>query len=253
VWSWIVGARLSRRIGDGGSAGIAYAQRREDGELWSEELALDAGAALSRRSDVGARVNYDLAHTGLAEVAVTASHRRRSLRAEVYAIHRDAAHLLPATSLFSVIGDVPSQRAGAVATWRAAPRLDLIADAGARLVDGDVGLELVARARLRLDERGKSALTGELRRSGVGDDAWLGARGIARLSLPRSLTLSTELELVRPDVDRGRGTLWPWALAALGWDTGPWIAAVAIEASSSAEYRGRVDVLAQLGRRWGTK
>lgn len=150
-----------------------------------------------------------------------------------------------------MIGDIASQRGGTVLTWRAAPRLDLIADVGARLVDSDASIELVGRARLRLDDRGSSALTGELRRSGVGDDAWTGARGTARIALPHSLSVSTELELVRPDVDRGRGTLWPWALAAVGWDNGDWAAAVAVEASASAEYRSRVDVLAQLGRRWG--
>ena len=48
-------------------------------------------------------------------------------RTELYARHRAASHLLPATSLFSVIGDVPAQRAGCVVTWRAAPRLDVIA------------------------------------------------------------------------------------------------------------------------------
>jgi hypothetical protein len=250
-WDWVVGTRLARRIGDGGSVGVAYAQRRDEGRLSSEELGADAGFAIGKRLDAGARVAYDLANPGIAEIALTSSYRRRCVRAELYAIHREASHLLPATSLFSVIGDVPSQRVGSVVTWRAAPRLDLIGDVGARLVDTDVGAELVGRARLRLDDRGTSALTGELRRSGVGDDEWSGLRGAARIALPRSLSISTELELVIPDVDRGRGVVWPWALAAVGWDNGEWQAALAVEASASAEYRHRVDVLAQLGRRWG--
>jgi hypothetical protein len=219
--------------------------------LSSEELGLDAGAVIGKRTDAGVRIAYDLANPGLAEIALTSSYRRGALRGEVYAIHREASHLLPATSLFSVIGDVPSQRAGAVLTWRAAPRLDIIGDAGARLVDGMVGAELVGRARLRLDDRGKSSLSGELRRSGVGDDMWTGVRGAARIALPRSLALSSELELVVPDVDRGRGTVWPWALAALTWDNRTWQAALAVEASASAEYTSRVDILGQLGRRWG--
>jgi hypothetical protein len=184
---------------------------------------------------------------------LTASHRGRALRTELYAIHRAASHLLPANSLFSVLGDVPAQRAGAVFTWRAAPRLDLIADTGARRVDDDYGVELVGRARLRLDDRGTSMLGGELRRSGVADDAWTGARGTARIALGRGLTASTELELVIPDVDRGGGAVWPWALGALGWQRGDWQAAVAVEASASPEYRHRVDVLGQLARRWGTR
>src|SRR6185436_4418253 len=146
-----------------------------------------------------------------------------------------------------------AERAGAIATWRAAPRLDVIADVGARRVDRDVAPDLALRARLRLDDRGTSAVTGELRRDGVGDDMWTGARCAARVALPRSFAITTEVELVRPDHDRGRGTLWPWALAALGWDDGTWQAALAVEASASPEDRRRVDVLGQLGRRWGAR
>ena len=251
-WSWAAGGRVARRLGDGGSIGVAYAQQRDDGRLASEELGIDAGAALGDRSDAGAKLVYDLANPGIAEVAVTASHRRKTLRTEVYVSHRAASHLLPATSLFSVLGDVPAERAGAVATWRCAPRLDLIADLGARRVDRDMAPEVVVRARLRLDDLGTSALTGELRRDGVGDDMWTGARGAARIALPHSLAATTELELVIPDRDRGLGAVWPWGLAALGWDDGTWQAAVALEASASPQDRRRVDVLGQLGRRWGS-
>ena len=251
-WDWIAGGRVARRIGDGGSIGIAYAQRRDAAMLASEELGIDAGFAITKKTDAGARAAYDLVNPGIAEIALTASHRRKATRAEVYAIHREASHLLPATSLFSVIGDVPSQRAGAVLTWRAAPRLDLIADTGARLVDDDVGVELVGRARLRLDDRGTSVLGGEARRSGVGADRWTGLRGMSRVALGRGLTASTELELVIPDEQRmGRGGVWPWALAALTWERGGWQAAIAAEASATPEYARRFDVLAQLARRWG--
>lgn len=250
-WDWLAGGRVSRQIGDGGSIGVAYAQRRDVGMLVTEELGADAGFAITKRTDLGARTAYDLANPGVAEVALTASHRGKSLRTELYAIHREASHLLPATSLFSVIGDVPSQRAGTVVTWKAAPRLDLIADAGARRLDDDYGLELVGRARLRLDDRGESLLGGEVRRSGVADDEWTGLRGTARIALGKRFSASTELELVIPDVDRGRGRVWPWALGAVSWDCGTWQAAIAAEASSSPQYTGRFDILGQLARRWG--
>jgi hypothetical protein len=254
-WDWLAGGRIARRFGDWGSAGIAYEQVRTDGRLVTEEVAADVGASLGRHDDVGARAAYDVATPGLAEVSLSASHRTEHLRAELYASHLAASHLLPATSLFSVIGDVPSQRAGAVLTWAAAPRLDLTADAGARRVDADYAPELTARARLKLDDRGASALSAELRRSGVGNGAasgaWTGARGSARIALGHALWASTELELVRPDDPRGRGSLWPWALAALSWERGDWQAATAIEASASPEYRSRVDALFQLSRRWG--
>jgi len=252
-WNWIAGGRLARRMGDGGSIGVAYTQQRDDGRLASEELGVDAGLALGRRDDVGAKLAYDLANPGIAELSLTASHRSKALRTELYLGFRAASHLLPATSLFTVLGDVPAERAGAIATWRAAPRLDVIADVGARRVDRDVAPDLALRARLRLDDRGTSAVTGELRRDGVGDDMWTGARCAARVALPRSFAITTEVELVRPDHDRGRGTLWPWALAGLGWDDGTWQAALAVEASASPEDRRRVDVLGQLGRRWGAR
>ena len=252
-WDWLAGGRVSRQVGDGGSIGLAYAQRRDVGMLVTEELGADAGFAITKRADVGARAAYDVVNPGIAEIALTTSHRGKSLRTEAYAIHREASHLLPATSLFSVIGDVPSQRAGAVVTWKAAPRLDLIADAGGRKIEDDYGLELVGRARLRLDDRGTSLLGAELRRSGVADDEWTGIRGTARIALDKRFTASTELELVIPDVDRGRGRVWPWALAAVSWDCGEWQAAIAAEASSSPEFTSRFDVLGQLARRWGTR
>jgi hypothetical protein len=250
TWDWTIGTRVARRFGDYGSVGVAFGERRDDGKLASEELGFDAGFAIGKH-DVGARVAYDVANPGLAEVALTSSHRFGGVRAELYATHREPSHLVPATSLFSVIGDVASQHAGTVVTWRAAPRLDLIADAGARVIDMDVGLEVVGRARLRLDDRGTSVISGELRHSGVADDAWSGARMTVRIALPHDLAANAELELVRPDVDRGHGTLWPWALAALGYDRGAWQGAVAVEASASSEYSKRFDVIAQLSRRFG--
>lgn len=252
-WDWIAGGRVARRLGDYGSLGLAYAQRRDAGVRATEELGADVGAAIDKRHDLGVRAAYDLISPGLAEVSLSASRRTKKFRTEVYARHRASSHLLPATSLFSVLGDVPSQRVGSVVTWRAAPRLDLIADVAARRIDTDVAEELVGRARLRLDDRGASAITGELRRTGGGAEAWSGARLAARIALPRALALATELELVVPDDDRGRGTVWPWSLVAVTWQHACWSVAVAVEASASPEYRHRVDGLLQISRRWEIK
>jgi hypothetical protein len=253
---WLAGGRISRKLGSSGSVGIAYAQRRDAGQLADEEVGIDAGYAFSRRADAGARFAYDVASPGVSEVMVTTGLRDASTKTELYAIHRVASRLLPANSLFSVLGDVPSQRIGTLLTWKAAPRLDVSMDLGMRRIAdtdahvNDVGAEIVARARLRLDERGVSLLGCELRRGGVGDGAWVGARGMAQIKLSRDITLASELELVRPD-DARRGSLWPWALVAAGWERGEWAAAIATEASSTAEYRYRFDVLAQLARTWG--
>ncbi len=253
AWDWVAGARLARRLGDSGAVGVAYEQRRDRGVRASEELGFDAGAALGTKTDVGARLAYDLVGEGIAEVGLTASRRHGAVRTELYASHRSPSHLVPATSLFSVIGDVPAQRGGAVITWRAAPRLDLIGDLAALRIDRDFGPELSGKARLRLDDRGAGAVTGELRRSGIGDEAWTGARLAARVPVAHAIAVSTELELVIPDQDRGRGVVWPWGLVAASWSYRDWEAAVAVEASASPEYRHRVDGLLQLTRRWSAR
>ena len=250
AWDWYVGGRASRRLGEWGALGLAYGQQRDHGRKAREEVGVDAGFTLGKRSDLGSRIAYDLANPGVAEAMVSASYRTKQVRTELYTGYRSSSHLVPATSLFSVLGDIPSGRAGMLATWKAAPRLDLIADVGARYVD-ELGAELTGRARLRLDDRGTSALTGEVRRSGVGTDEWTGVRGAARIALPRKLVLATELELVVQDQNHGKGSVWPWALAALATDRGAWQAAVAVEASATPEYTRRLDVLGQLSRRWG--
>lgn len=251
TWDWVAGGRLSRRLGETGSLGVAYSQQRDDGALGFEEIAIDGGAAIARRDDVAVRLAYDLATPGVAEASLSASHRTGAIRVELYTTYRAASHVLPATSLFTVLGDVPAERAGTNVHWKAAPRLDIDTELGVRAADDAIAPELMVRARLKLDDRGTSSLSGELRRDGVRDDAWTGARGAARVSLSATVYTSAEIELVLPDHDRGVGAVWPWGLVALGWDDGTWSAAIAGEACSSPEQLHRVDVLAQIGRRWG--
>jgi hypothetical protein len=244
-WDWLAGARASRRLGEWGSAGVAYLEQRDHGELSTQEVGVDAGGELGVRSDATAKLAYDLIAHGVALAEVSAMRRMGALRVEAYGDYRSASHLLPATSLFSVLGDIAAEHAGARATWRAAPRLDLTADAGVRDASGTTGADVSARATLRLDDAGRGMIAFEARRE-VG---WTGARLRARVPLTADVTASTELELVRPD-DPSQGAWWPWGLAALGWRRGLWDAAVAVEASSSPEFRYRVDGIARLGRRW---
>jgi hypothetical protein len=270
TWDWAIGGRAARRIGDWGSVGVAYTEQRIDGQLATEEVGADAGAALGAHADLAGKLAFDLVTPGVAEASITASERHGAVRADVYATYTAASHLLPATSLFTVIGDVPALRAGAMATWRAAPRLDVSADLAVRRADGD-GLAAIApqralgeqgevvapagvlRATLRLDALGASALGGELRRDGAGDAGWTGARAMLRLALPARLVASLEAELVIPDRDRGLGRAWPWALAGLSRAWGPWRVAIGVEAQASAVDRARIDALAQVGRTWGAR
>lgn len=250
-WDWVVGGRVARRLGDAGSVGLAYMEMRDDGRLETEELGGDAGVALDKHTDVGARAAYDLANPGLAEVTASVATRGKSWRGELYGSYRASSHLLPATSLFTVLGDIPSERAGGLVTWQAAPRLVVIGDVGARYVDASFAPAIALRGRLALDDRGAGTLTGELRRDGASDDPWTGARATLRVPVGAQLVASSELELVIPDDARGRGRAWPWGLVALGWKQGAWNAAVAAEASASPEDRKRLDALFTLGRQWG--
>jgi hypothetical protein len=251
AWDWVAGGRVARRLGDFGSVGVAFLEQRDEARLAARELGFDAGFAINQHHDVGARFAYDVANPGIADVYASVIRRRNKVRSELYGGYRSASHLLPATSLFTVLGDTPAARGGMLVSGKVAPRLELSSDMGLRGAADELGMLIVVRARLALDDEFKSAVTGELRRDGVGEDAWTGARCAARIALPRSLVASTELELVVPDTDRGRGRVWPWALAALGWERADWRAAAAVEASSSAEYRHRVDVLFSLARLWG--
>jgi hypothetical protein len=254
TWDWAAGGRVARRIGDWGGTGLAFLERRDAGRLAVRELGLDAGLALGR-NDVSAKLALDLIDGGTPAPALaewSAATRRGALRGELVATYRSPSHLVPATSLFSVLGDVPSTYGGGRATWRAAPRLDLAADAGVRVIDGDGAEQITGRATLRLDDRGRGAITGELRRSGGDgmDGAWTGARLATRVPLLSTWTLSSELELVVPDEGGDRGDVWPWAMVAASWTRGAWDAAVAVEASATAQERRRVDALCRIGRRW---
>jgi len=251
AWDWVIGARGSRMLGDWGSVGVAWVERREQGRLAAHELGLDGGVALGRRSDLGSTATIDLIHGGLAEAHAIATTRRGALRWDAYVGTRSPGLLIPATSLFSVIGDVASRRGGVGVRWRAAPRLDVRATLGGRAVGAELAEEVAVRAELRLDDRGAGSVGVELRREGAAEGGWSGARATVRVPIARAWTVSAEVELALPDDPAmDTGTVWPWALAAIAWRRGGWDAAAAVEASASPEDRARVDVLVRLGRRW---
>jgi hypothetical protein len=248
---WIAGTRLSRALGDWGGVGISYQQRREENELADEEIAIDGGYAPEPWLDLAGRASLDLIQTGLSEVHLSAALRRKAWRVELFGLHRSPSRLLPATSLFSVIGDVPSQRAGASARWRAAPRLDVDATAAVRRLDDDFGESLSCRGLLRLDDRGEGAVSLELRREGAPDGAFTGVRAAGRMPLPRDLSLALEAELARADDPEDRGDLWPWGLVAVRWMVRPtWTVAAAVEGSATPEYSSRVDAMLRVAYAW---
>ncbi|APR75402.1 Hypothetical protein A7982_00748 [Minicystis rosea] len=253
-FDWAVGGRLAQRIGTYGTVGLAYLQLRDTGAKAYEELGFDATATPARYLDAAFSGAVDLQGLVLSDARISLATRFAGVRIELFAARRSPSHLLPATSLFSALGDVPSQRAGGTMLWRAAPRLDILGEGAAESLAGELAYQLLFRSTLRLDDRGDGALGLEARRQGTPGDAWMGVRATARLPLTRLLSAAAELELVRPDVARGRGALWPWGLVAMRLKPEPgWELAGAVEASASPAAVSEVNVIFRVSRAWAAR
>jgi hypothetical protein len=248
-YDWLAGGRLAQSIASAATVGVSYVQRREAGELSDEEIGADVAAAPARWFELGARAAYDLTTPGLAEARASGAVRSSDWRLEIFGSQLQPGRLLPATSLFSVLGDMPSQKAGGTLRWRAAPRLDLLASGAGQVVGGELGSSEWLRATLKLDDRGEGSLGVEVRRVDVVGAQWTGARVIGSVPLGRGFRYASETEVVVPDVPDGRGAAWPWALMALSWkSTTGWEVACAGEASSSPQHRYETDVLLRVAR-----
>ena len=246
-YDWLAGGRVAQRIADVLTVGASYVQRREDGEISNEEVGVDLAAVPVHWLDVAGFGAYDVTSPGLAEARASAAVRWSDWRVELFGSQLSPGRLLPATSLFSVLGDMPSQTLGTTARWRAAPRLDLLASGAAQNVAGGLGGNGWVRATLRLDDRGSGSLGLEVRRVEVPGAEWTGVRAIAALPLGRGFRYSSELEVVVPDNPDGRGVAWPWGLSALSWRSPKgWEVAGAIEASSTPLHRYEADTLVRL-------
>jgi hypothetical protein len=180
---------------------------------------------------------------------MSAATRTSNYRFEVFASHRSPSRLLPATSLFSVLGDYPSQLVGTAIRWYAAPRLDVWANIAGKQVSGEVGGEGSLRATLRTDDGGDGSVGVEVRRQHVGPARWTGARLAATEPSARGGRAARALAVAAPDQPGARGLVWPWGLLALGWrSTSAWEAALAIEAGSTPRYSFEANALFRVSR-----
>jgi hypothetical protein len=248
-YDWVAGARVAQSVASLTTVGVSYMQRREAGEISDEEIGADVATAPARWLDLASRASYDLTSPGIAEALVSAAARTRAWRVELFASQRSPSRMLPATSLFSVLGDFPSQTVGATVRWRAAPRLDVWASGAGQDVGAVLGANGWLRATLRLDDRGEGTLGLELRREDLPAAEWTGVRGVASLPLGRGFRYSTEVEIVAPDYPAGRGVAWPWGLMALSWRShSAWEVAGALEAASTPQHRYESNALLRISR-----
>jgi hypothetical protein len=251
AYDWIVAGRVAQSVGERApvKAGVSYVQRRAHGEIADEELGADVAAVPLRWLDLAARGAYDLTSPGIADALVSVAARKGDVRVEGFATHRSPSRLIPATSLFSVLGDVPSDMIGSTVRWNAAPRLDVWATGAGQRIGFDYGGNASVRALLRLDDTGRGTLGVELRRQSVSAARWSGVRMVASHPLGGHLRVSSEIEVAVPDEARGRGSVWPWGLLALAWRSRDgWEAASGVEAASTPEHRFEVNALVRLSR-----
>lgn len=247
-YDWLAGGRVAQTFARA-TLGLSYIQRREDGELADEEVGADFAAAPARSVDVAAHGSYDSTSPGISEARASAALRIEPCRLELFASHRSPSRLLPATSLFSVLGDFPSQMVGSALRWRAAPRLNLLATGAGQSVGGGLGVNVSWRASLRLDDCGDGNLGLEARRQDVSTAKWTGFRAIVAMPLGRGFRYSTEIGIVAPNHADRRGVVWPWGLLALSWRSrSGWEVAGAVEASSTPVHRYEADALVRLSR-----
>jgi hypothetical protein len=231
------GGRLAQTITSRATIGVSYVDQRTHGRIDNQEVGADLAAIPASFLDIAARGAYDLVSKGVADAHVSGATRFGAFRVELFGTHRSPSRLLPATSLFSVLGDFPSQVIGGTIRWAAAPRLDLLMTGGGQDIGGELGGFATLRGTLRLDERGAGNIGLELRRQDVPSAQWTGVRVTASHPLGQYLRLSTEIEVAAPDEPSDKGTAWPWLLGALSWRPGKgWEAAGAIEVGSTPRY-----------------
>lgn len=250
-YTWTIGGRASQQIRRIGTIGLSYLHARQEGKPAFEEIGVDGAASLGRYFDGAFTTSVDMLRIGISDARISIATRFDPVRIELYGVRRSPSRLLPATSLFSALGDVPSDRVGGSIFWRAAPRLDVRGDGALESLGNALGGQFFLRANLRLDDLGNGVLGFELRRQGAPSSAWTGLRATARVPLNERIFASTEVELVWPDDPRDRGSVWPWGIVALRYSPRPfWELSGAVEANASPTNTAAIRALARLSHTW---
>jgi hypothetical protein len=249
AFDWLAGARLSQwllheRLG----AGASYLQRRDAGQLDDEEVGADLTAVPLDGLSLHAVGAFDLVYRGLAQARASAVVHEEFGELELFAERSVAARLLPATSLFSVIGATPSSELGSDIRWKAFPRLDLGGTVALAALDSQLGYRAALRARLRLSHEPTGGEIGaEGSRRVLGNEGWTGVLLTLELPVQRWLRMHAGLELVGADDPGDRGALWPWARAGASAALDPhWGLAAGVAARAGPEYEHEIEALVRV-------
>lgn len=245
-YDWLVGGRAAQRLFERLTLGASYLHRRHAGELDGEELGADVSLMASDVFSVSGLGSWDLISHGLAELRLAAALHTRRLELELHGSRRIAARLLPATSLFSVISNVPSTELGAALTWHLFPRLDLASNAAALGLDGRAGYRAALRVRLRLSDEAGGEITAEGLRQHLGDEGYTGGSLRVQAPVVPWLRPHASIEVVAADHPRARGTLWPWARVGASYTHGAWLVSAAAAFRATPQYRGELQGLLRI-------
>jgi hypothetical protein len=253
AYDWLAGGRLSQRLGEYGTLGASYVERRDHGREIDEELGTDLVIYLRSWLSLSGRSSYDLVSRGLSEINVTTSLGHVERRIELFGVSRNPSLVLPATSLFSVLSNTHSSEVGTSGRMLVAPRLRVEGLAAYRRAAQENGAHLQGSATLWLDDEHASAVEGVVTRDGVGDSAWFGLRALFYRDVLEGLRVASELELVRPDHSDGKGKVWPWGrLSARYTLLEHWRISAGIEGSSSPALQRLCQALVSLSYAAGT-
>ena len=249
---WLIGVRNAQSIAGMASVGFSYWQERDGGRIAHSELGLEGSVNPVRALAFYATAAVDTVDFGIAEARVTATLHDATKRLEVYALRRNPSRLLPATSLFAALGSYDADEAGARASYRVAPRLELSASATVESVGAEPGATQLVRAELWLDDDGKGSLGAEARRSSIPDASFSGARAWLRIPFLPQLTGSAEGEVAIPDDPREKGFAWPWGLIAARYAPAPWVdVAAGFEIGATPQYETVIGGLLRATGKWG--
>jgi hypothetical protein len=248
AYNWLVGGRASQRFGNFGVLGASFVERRDHGRQVDQEIGCDLTLYLMPKLSTAGRASYDLVSRGLSEIQVTGTWGTSLKRLEAFVAVRNPSLILPATSLFSVLSNVPSAQGGMSGRMRVAPRLTVDALVAYRQATDAYGVRAKLGARLWLDDEGKGALEGELTRDGVQGSQWTGLRGLAYHDLFAAFRVSGEVELVIADNTTNGSRIWPWGrLSARYALYESWLFSAGVEGSASPEFVKVFQALLRVG------